>query len=441
MPFQIVRDDITRMRVDAIVCPTDEVLSGSGGLDASVRAAAGPGLAAACRELGGCAAGDARIVPGFDLPAKHVIFAVGPRWTGADKTEPELLRSCIRADLHLAAEHSLESVAIPLIATGTFGFPKEPAMRAHREEILRFLDTGGRDITVYLVLYSSQSAELGSRLFSQVREYISDHYADEHKSPFHAPSWRPGGSSSQELGKVSSPSPGNAPGPDINPRPEDLSWGAPSVLPEDDLFFYPAAPSDAADESPFPSSWEDDLFSDYIHFDITAPGPPAPSGPDKEPEKPEEQRDEPPVCHDAAIPSPHASSAWEKRPAHPDWRKADLDESFQQMLFRLIDTRGLTDPQCYTRANVDRRIFSRIRSNVHYQPSKPTAVAFAMALELNMDDTEELLRKAGYALSKNNLFDLIVSFFIESRYYNVLDINIVLYDYDQPQLGSVTRAT
>ena len=357
MPIQIVRNDITKMSVDAIVNAAKPSLLGGGGVDGAIHRAAGPELLEECRTLGGCLTGQAKITKGYRLPARYVIHTVGPVWNDGQHGEPEALASCYRSSLQLAKAHGLRSVAFPLISAGVYGYPKEKAIRVAMEAITAFLmdsDDSG-DMLVYLVVYSRESVQLGSRLSAGIREYIDDHYVEEH--PYHRD----------------------------RRRRENRWFNEPTFSIETES---------AAEEQP-----------DMLSVPIGAA-------------KPAEDHVQSP--RDAIVPD--------------DWLDV-LDESFQQMLFRKIDEKGMTDAQCYKKANIDRKLFSKIRGDVHYQPSKKTAVALAVALELPLDETKDLLMKAGFALSRSNLFDVIVEYFISQNNYNIFEINEALFSYDQITLG------
>ena len=338
MPLQILRNDITKVKCDAIVNAARPSLLGGGGVDGAIHAAAGPGLLAECRTLGGCSPGEARITGGYDLPCRYVIHTVGPVWQGGDRGERETLESCYRSSLELALAHGCETTAFPLISAGAYGYPRDQAMQVALEAIGAFLME--HDMTVYLVVYSRSSTDLGKKLAADLREYIDDNYVQAH--------------------------------PNRKNRREEVLEAKAAVC--------------GCQQS-----------------------------------KPKE---EPPA------PAMPMGAVFDEAPAEDlDHRLRHLDESFQQTLLRLIDQRGMTDAACYKKANLDRKLFSKIRGNVHYKPSKRTALAFAVALELD-------LRKAGYALSDSSIADVIVRFFIERGNYNVYEINEALFAYDQALLGA-----
>ncbi len=344
MPIEIVQNDITTMKVDAIVNAARPSLLGGGGVDGAIHAAAGPGLLAECRTLGGCRTGEAKITGGHELPCRYVIHTVGPVWEGGNSGEEALLASCYRASLELAQEKDCQTVAFPLISAGAYGYPKDQALRVAMESIRAFL--AEHEMTVYLVLRSRSSFVLSRRQLSGVESYINEVYT-------------------------------GLPGED-RLRKKQIS----------NTSVYCMEPAVPDGETVFGSR-------------------------ESEPD------------HDVCV-TPIES---------PGAMDFTLDESFQQMLLRKIDERGMTDVACYKRANIDRRLFSRIRSDPEYQPSKRTAVAFAVALELDLSETKELLEKAGFALSRSNLFDVIIEYFISRRRYDVFEINEVLFAKDQVTLG------
>lgn len=349
MPLQIVRNDITKMKVDAIVNAANSSLLGGGGVDGCIHRAAGPALLAECKTLGGCETGSAKITGAGKLPCKYVIHAVGPRWLGGKRGERDQLISCYRTSLELAKEKECETVAFPLISSGIYGYPKDQALRIAIDTISEFLLEN--DMTVYIVIFDRKAYQISEKLFSDIAEYIDDNYVDEHTDDY-----------SERLRR-------------LNAFQEKEFVCEASVCEE-----------------------EDDALEMLM--------PLAPM----------------------AVASKKAMSL--------DDALNQIDESFSEMLLRKIDESGMTDAECYKKANIDRKLFSKIRSDKLYKPSKPTAIAFAIALELSLDETKDMLMKAGFALSHSNKFDIIIEYFIENENYNVFEINEALFAFDQSLLGA-----
>ena len=341
MPFQIIRSDITSMKVDAIVNAANPSLLGGGGVDGCIHRAAGPELLAECRTLGGCQTGQAKLTGAYRLPCRYVIHTVGPVWQGGGAGEREQLISCYRSSLRLAQEQGCQTVAFPLISAGAYGYPREQAMRVAADTILAFLQE--QEMTVYLTLFDRGSGQVSGRLFSNVAAYIDRCYIETEES-----------------------------------SPRRLA----SMLP------FAAAAGRGMDFGA--------------------------------------------VAADEAV----AAEDHQDRISSLSRRLNEMDLGFSQLLLEYIDRTGKKDAEIYKRANVDRRVFSKIRSNPEYRPSRATAVAFAIALELNLEETRELLGRAGFALSHSSKFDIIVEYFIENRRYNIQEINEILFAFDQSLLGT-----
>ena len=341
MPFTIVRQDITKMQVDAIVNAANTDLQMGGGVCGAIFKAAGAvQLQAACDKLAPIKTGEAVITSGFDLPAKFVIHAAGPvyRYQNAEQSE-KLLRSAYMESLRLAIENNCESIAFPLISSGIYGYPKDEALQVATAAIQDFLINNDIDIT--LVVFDKSAFTVSRELLGAVESYIDEHYVDTHQ---------------------------------IKRRK---------------LLDVERQAISEADERA-------NIFNEPLLEEMLAPiGAPAPL----------------------------------------DDLVGNLDEPFSQMLLRLIDAKGMTDVEVYKRANLDRKLFSKIRSNKGYMPSKRTAIALAVALKLSLDETDDLLERAGYALSHAVKFDVIVEYFIANGKYDVFAINEVLFEYDQPLLG------
>ena len=343
------------MQTDAVVNPTHPGFSAPesrdekdwsdryGGTEKALLLAGGEELLLAREALGALTVGEAKATDGYLLPARYVIHTAGPVWRGGFFGEEKLLFSAFESALTLAAELEARSVALPLISSGRFGFPKRKALKIAREAALSFLDT--HEMDVFLVVYDRESYEISKQLEKKITSFLSEETTQETFDE--APARR---------------------------KPRVFSDRRKNSLDPD----FMAAPQMAAEAASFHSAKKQSL----------------------------------------------------------DEFLKERDESFSEMLLRKIDEAGITDAECYKRANIDRKLFSKIRNSPDYRPKKSTVIAFAISLRLSYEETEEMLKKAGFALSHASRFDLIIEYFIREGRYDIYTINECLFAFDQPLLGA-----
>lgn len=354
MPFEIVRNNLVNMEVDAVVNTANPNPVIGSGVDSEVHAKAGAELLAAREKIGHIDFGAAAITSGYGLAAKYVIHTVGPIWSGGSYDEEQILASCYRSSLALAKNHQCESVAFPLIATGNYKFPKSLALQIAVREISSFLIEN--EMQIYLVVFDKDAFELSEKLFKSVSSYIEENYIRS------------------------------------------------TVLKE--------YGSDSLHDSSLKTRWDSDRTISGAQ--------------NKECHKLQiEECLEPNVC---AAPTPKTDDL--------SVMLDNLDAGFSETLLKLIDRTGKKDSEIYKKANVDRKLFSKIRNNLDYKPSKSTALAFAFALELGIEETEDFIGRAGFALSHSSKFDVIVEFFLTNGNYNIYELNEVLFAFDQPLIGA-----
>lgn len=337
MPLQIIRQDVTTIKCDAIVNPTNRYLLPGGGVDELIHERAGENLRKACELLGEIQVGQAKITPAFDLPCKYVIHTVGPIWQGGGFNEKTLLKNCYVNSLKLAVKHELESIAIPLISSGAYNYPKDKVLKVAVSTINKFLKT--HELNVYLVVYDKTSYEFSKRLYGEILKYVSDNF---------------------DRGRIGVP------------RKKPLRGWPDVCLNYEKSMRYVEIPewlSADKDESSIESLLE------------------------------------------------------------------EMDETFAVTLLKLIDLKGMTDVECYKRANVSKQTWYKILNEKNYKPSKNTVIAFAISLKLTYEEAQSLLSTVGFTLSKSIRFDVIIEYFLKREIYDIMKINQILFEFDQPCLG------
>ena len=340
MPLQIIHQDITKVKCDAIVNPTDALFSGSGGTDLAVHTAAGAELDEECSKLGTLHKSEIVVTKGYRLPCDYILHTTGPIWTGGAKNEEALLRGCYINALFKASELGVKSIAFPLISSGTFGFPKDKVLRIALTAISNYLTYLDTDMDVFICVFNPEVYEISHSI--ELERFL--------------------------MSKM---------------------------------------------ERREASFWEMDEFPCACAELEAAPLMKKASAVEKE------------ACAELSCAPSDTLDEWLKQ----------QDDSFAVTLLKLIDKRHMTDVQCYKRANVSKKTFWKINNDPKYKPSKPTVIAFAIALELDLQETEALLKTVGFSLSHSNTFDMIIEFYIQQKIYDIFEINSALYKYDQVCLG------
>lgn len=342
MPFEIVRNDITNMQVDAIVNAASRLPRVNAGVDSAIHKKAGPSLLEARKKIGYIEPGSAAITPAFMLDADYVIHAATPTWTDGQHGEVKLLRQAYDMCLELAVKNNCDSIAFPLLASGNHGFPKSKALQVAIGAFSEFLME--HEMQIYLVVFSKDSVKLSEKLVHNVACYIDENYIEEYEQEIY-------GGVNEE-------------------RRRDRYQMRRIMEMQSDCMMAPCAKASVGMS-----------LGDFIK---------------------------------------------------------EKDAGFTETLLSLIKKKGLKNATVYKKANISKQHFSKIINDPNAKPSKQTAIALALALELDVEATKDLIGRAGYALTNSSTFDLIIRYFIEHKQFNVIEINIALYEFDQILLGNIS---
>ena len=348
MPFKIIRDDITKVKADAIVNPANPEPVIGGGVESAIYEAAGKEkLLEERKELGRLQPGKVGVTEAFNLDAKYIVHVSGLYWKGGNSFEARCLKECYEKALKAALDKGCKSIAFPLLGTGTYGFPKDIGLDVAVSTFTEFLEEYEMEIT--LVVFDNEAVNVSGKLAYEVKSFIDDKYALEVLET--------------EYKK------------DRNIECYELPNERFHLLLKEETY-------DVLD-----NACTKDTFS------AKQPG-----------------------SLEAAL-------------------KNIYKESFEKHLQQLINKKGLKNSEVYAAANISKQYFSKLLKG-QVKPSKDKMLALAVGLRLNMDETADFLRIGGYALSPISQTDTVVEYFIRKQEYNVLKINIVLFDYGLEPLSN-----
>lgn len=360
MSFQIIRNDITKVKADIIVNTANPKPTYGSGTDSAIYKAAGEKeLLSARKKIGNIARGDVAVTPAFNLDAKYIIHTVGPVWDGGDKGELDILRSCYEKALSLALELKCKSIAFPLIATGVYDFPKDKALQIAMSTIQAFLLEN--NMKVILVVFDRKAFELSGKVIDNIREYVDSNYV-----------------------KTAS---------------------------KKEYFNYSV---ETYDDAVLDYCEENKRNSRLLR---------------------EQSRDESGQYIDIKDIKSHSEKSFAKKIKIDDLISSS-DKTFQEKLFEIIDERGLTSPQVY-KNYISKQVFSKIQSDKEYHPNKFTAIALCLSLHLDVEQTQDLIGRAGWTLSPSNKADLVVKGCILNHEYNIVKINCILFDFNCLELQKI----
>lgn len=391
MPFKIIKNDITKVKADAIVNTVNpNVIIGDGVEYAIYNAAGKDELLKAREKLGYMPPSEVGITPAFKLDAKYIIHVSSPVWTGIwyGECPPEsvftkdtiLLRDCYMKALYLAEKNGCKSIAFPLLATGTYKFPKEIGMAVAVRAFTEFLKN--YDMEIFLVVFGEGSSNISGSLFRKVKRFVDY----------------------EEICACA----------ELAPR-DDLDWTDGSTI--DDSYSF----DDEEETESYQDISEDEKLTES-YWDIS-----------EDDEKTENYWDI--IEDDGARYYESLSRSHKHSKSLEESLKKIHKYSFAGYLQQLINKKGMKNSEVYATANITKQYFSKL-INGKVNPSKEKVIALAIGLHLNMDETKDILKIAGYAFSPFSQTDTVVKYFINNKDYNVIKLDILLYDFGLDPISS-----